>query len=294
MKKLLLLATFLITTHLIATQAIASPVLVETNWLAANINNKNVVIIDTSDHTQHLRFHIPGAIHIDYSEITYKRKKDKVSIQIPNDYFIQLLSKYGIKNDHYIVIYDDMGGFNAGRLFWQLEQIGHNKVSVLDGGLVKWIIENRKVNNKNNKRLPTHYTKNKNGLRDNLADINSFKSNNSLLIDARSKEEYIGHPKYARTGHIPTASLWNWQDNIDFENAFIIKNEKQISTQQKHIDFSNKKQSIITYCRSGHRASQTYLTLRSMGFENIKLYDGSMAEYSQNKKATLEKGCSKC
>lgn len=289
MKKLLLLIMLFATT-----QTIASPVLVETDWLAANTTNKNIIIVDTSDHTQHLRFHIPGAIHIDYSEITYKRKKDKVSIQVPNDYFMQILSKYGISNDSYIVIYDDMGGFNAGRLFWHLEQIGHSKVSVLNGGLVKWINEHRKISNKNTKRLPTSYTKNTSGMRDNLADMSSFKTGSELLIDARSKEEYIGHPKFPRTGHIPKAALWNWQDNVDFENAFIIKNSMQISKQQKHIDFSNKKQSIITYCRSGHRASQTYLTLRSMGFENIKLYDASMAEYSQYQKAPLEKGCSKC
>ena len=294
MPKTLLLLILNATIYLISSSAIASPVLVETDWLANNLNNKELVIIDTSDHTQHLRFHIPGSIHIDYSEIVYKRKRDKVSIQIPNDYFMQVLSKYGLSNDSYIIIYDDMGGFNAGRLFWQLEQIGHKQVSVLNGGLVKWINENRKVNNKKTKRLPSRYTSNSSSKRNNIADVETIKTNNSLLIDARSKDEYVGHPKFPRTGHIPKAALWNWQDNIDFENSFIIKNETQIKNQQKHIDFSNKKQSIITYCRSGHRASQTYLTLRSMGFENIKLYDGSMAEYSQNKNAPLVKGCTSC
>lgn len=294
MKRTFVLLALFIITQLTPIQTIASPVLVETDWLANNLNNKEIVIIDTSDHTQHLRFHIPGSIHIDYSEIVYKRKRDKVSIQIPNDYFMQILSKYGLSNDSYIIIYDDMGGFNAGRLFWQLEQIGHKRVSVLNGGLVKWINENRKVNNQNTKRLPSRYTSNSSSKRNNHADVKTIKTTNSLLIDARSKDEYIGHPKFPRTGHIPKAALWNWQDNIDFENSFIIKNETQIQKQQKHIDFSDKKQSIITYCRSGHRASQTYLTLRSMGFENIKLYDGSMAEYSQNKNAPLVKGCTSC
>lgn len=279
---------------LLSFQAYASPVLVDTNWLANNKNNKDIVIIDTSDHTQHLRFHIPGAIHIDYSEIVIKRKKDKVSVQVKNDYFQKLLAHRGISNNNHVIIYDDMGGLNAGRLFWQLEQIGHKKVSVLDGGLVKWIIENRKVDNKTVKRLPTEYKNNTTGARDNLATIESMTSTNNLLIDARSKEEYIGHPRYPRTGHVPGAALWTWQDNVDFENAFTIKSKSKIEKLQKHIDLSDKKKNIITYCRSGHRAAQTYLTLRSMGFENIKLYDGSMAEYSQNKQAPLVKGCTKC
>ena len=289
MKKLFLLVSLLFSTPLFA-----APVLIDTSWLANNMNNKDIIIIDTSDHTQYMRFHIPGAIHIDYSEITYKRKKDKVSIQVPNDYFIKLLAQQGISNNSYVVIYDDMGGLNAGRLFWQLEQIGHKKVSVMNGGLVKWILEHRKVNNKTAKLLCTTYTPNKTGARDNLASIETFKSTKNLIIDARSKEEYTGHPKIRRSGHIPSAALWDWQNNVDFENSFLIKTPSQIKKEQKHIDLDNKKQEVIAYCRSGHRAAQTYLTLRSMGFEKVKLYDGSMSEYSQYKNAPLDLGCSIC
>jgi len=285
---------FLLITLFSSTQLFAAPVLVDTDWLANNINKKNIVVIDTSDHTQYMRFHIPSAIHIDYSEITYKRKKDKVSVQVPNDYFIKLLSQQGITNDSYIIIYDDMGGLNAGRLFWQLEQIGHKNVSVLNGGLVKWVLEHKKVDNKNHKLLPAIYKANKTGKRDNLANIDTFKSNNNLIIDARSKEEYTGHPRVRRSGHIPEAVLWDWQNNVDFENSFQIKTASQIMKEQRHINFDNKNQEVIAYCRSGHRASQTYLTLRNMGFEKVKLYDGSMSEYSQNKNAPLDLGCTTC
>ncbi|MDH5423545.1 MAG: rhodanese-like domain-containing protein [Gammaproteobacteria bacterium] len=295
MKKILLLTMLLSIGPFSSSAALAAAVLVDTGWLASNINNKNIVLIDTSDHTQHLRFHIPGSIHIDYSEIVYKRKTDKVSIQVPNDYFVKLLAQRGISNDKHIVIYDDMGGLNAGRLFWQLEQIGHKEVSVLNGGLVKWIIEGRKVSNQSVQRPPAQYQANASGQKNNLATIADVQNRqDSLLIDARTKDEYIGHPKYPRTGHVPAAKNWDWQNNVDFENAFVIKNSQQITAQQKHISLNNKQQNIITYCQSGHRAAQSYLTLRSMGFENIKLYDGSMAEYSQNKQAALEKGCSSC
>ena len=131
-------------------------------------------------------------------------------------------------------------------------------------------------------------------MRDNAASFNSMTATNNLLIDARSKEEYVGHPRYPRTGHVPGAVLWTWQDNVDFENAFTIKSKSKIEKLQKHISLDDKNQNIIAYCRSGHRAAQTYLTLRSMGFEKVKLYDGSMAEYSQNKQAPLVKGCTKC
>lgn len=287
-------AIFFILSICTATPLLAAPVMVDTNWLASNKDNKDLVIVDTSDQTQHLRFHIPGAIHIDYSEIVYKRKKDKVSIQVPNDYFIKLLGQRGIDSNSQIVIYDDMGGLNAGRLFWQLEQIGHKKVSVLDGGLVKWILEHRKVNNTPEKRLPTVYKTSFKNNRDNLATQDDLNKSNTLLIDARTKDEYIGHPKYPRTGHVPGAQLWDWQENVNFENAFVLKSEQRIIKEQKNINLKDKNKEVIAYCRSGHRAAQTYLTLRNLGFKNVKLYDGSMAEYSQNKKAPLEKGCNNC
>lgn len=285
---------FLLLSLCISTPLFAAPVLVNTDWLANNINNENIIIVDTSDHTQHLRFHIPGAIHIDYSQIVYKRKKDKVSIQVPNDYFMRLLGQQGISNNNHIVIYDDMGGLNAGRLFWQLEQIGHKNISVLNGGLVKWVLEHRKVNNKSVKPVTTSYTPNKSGLHNNFVNIDAFKSTNSLIIDARSKEEYMGHPKAKRSGHVPKAVLWDWQNNVDFEKAFTIKKSAQIMSEQSHINLKDKNQEIITYCRSGHRAAQTYLTLRSMGFEKVKLYDGSMSEYSKNQNAALDLGCTAC
>jgi len=272
----------------------AAPVMIDTDWLANNQKDNNIIVVDTSDHTQYLRFHIPGAIHIDYSEITYKRRQDKVSVQVPNDYFIKLLGQNGIRNDSHIIIYDDMGGLNAGRLFWQLEQIGHKNVSVLNGGLVKWILEHKKVNNKPVKRLPSVYKPDFKNSRDNLATQTELSKNNVTLIDARTKDEYIGHPKYPRTGHVPGALLWDWQENVDFENAFVLKTKQRIIKEQKSINLKDKNQQIIAYCRSGHRAAQTYLTLRNLGFNNIKLYDASMAEYSRDKKAPLEKGCSKC
>ena len=287
-------ALFLLIGLSLSSQLFASSVLVDTNWLEKNINNKNIIVVDTSDHTQHLRFHIPGAVHIGYSEITYKPKRSNVSIQVPIDYFAKLLGQRGISHDKHIIVYDDMGGLNAGRLFWQLEQIGHKKVSVLNGGLVKWILEGKTITNKVLKPKNVHYQLNAKNVVNNRATLDTVKSSKALLIDARTKDEYVGHPKYPRTGHIPGAIHWDWQSNVDFENAFTVKRPEQVKSEQKHIELGDKNQEVITYCRSGHRAAQTYLTLRSMGFNKVKLYDGSMAEYSMNKKAPLEKGCKRC
>jgi thiosulfate/3-mercaptopyruvate sulfurtransferase len=47
---------------------------------------------------------------------------------------------------------------------------------------------------------------------------------------------------------------------------------------------------VITYCRSGHRAAHTYLALRALGFERVRLYASSMNEYARIPDAPLRQG----
>jgi thiosulfate/3-mercaptopyruvate sulfurtransferase len=63
-----------------------------------------------------------------------------------------------------------------------------------------------------------------------------------------------------------------------------------VNKKLQKLGVTDKKQPLLVYCRSGHRAAQSYLTLRNLGYENVKLYDGSMAEYSLNKNNPLKKG----
>ncbi|NOY66869.1 MAG: sulfurtransferase [Gammaproteobacteria bacterium] len=273
----------------------ASSVMVSTDWLQKNINNKNIVLVDMStDETQYQRFHLPGAIYISYGYLVEKRKKDKVSFRVSDKRFYKVLGYFGIKRDDHVVIYDDMGGLNAGRLFWQLQQIGHEKISVVNGGLVKWILEGRKVENKPNERASVVYTPSGGKKLDNEIDLDQIKSVSksakATLLDVRTKEEYIGHPKYKRSGHIPGAKLWSWDDSLDYQKGFTLKSEKELEASLKKVGVTDKAAPIVVYCRSGHRASQSYLTLKHLGFKNVRLYDGSMSEYSKDKSAPVKQG----
>ena len=269
----------------------AAPVYVEHDWLANNMTNENIIVLDmTADNVQYLRFHIPGSIRLSYQDIVTKRKRDKVSVRLADAQLVKLLGGLGVSNKHHVVIYDDMGGLDAGRLFWELERIGHPEVSVLRGGLVQWVLAGHKVDNKPEKRLPVTYKANGGG-RDNeavLADIKE--SNATTLLDVRSIEEYVGHPRYPRTGRIPGARWWPWENNVDFENGFVPKSAQSLQKALDTIGVKEKDMPLTLYCRSGHRASQSYLTLRDLGYTNVKLYDASMAEYSQQRELPLEKG----
>jgi thiosulfate/3-mercaptopyruvate sulfurtransferase len=280
-----------------STSAADNTLFVDTEWLANHKDDKTIVVVDMSDATQYQRFHVPGAVHLDYGDLVIRRR-DGVSVRAPDKHLLKVLGTIGIRADSHVVIYDDIGGLNAGRLYWELERFGHKQVSVVRGGLVKWVLEGRKVTNKPVKPGATVYMANSKGKENSIElqeVLQASSSGEAVLLDVRSEDEYVGHPRYPRTGHIPGSLWWPWENNVDFNNAFINKDSKTVQSVLDRLGIKDKSEQLIVYCRSGHRAAQAYLTLRDLGYKNVKLYDGSMAEYSRHKNNPLEKGpCKKC
>jgi len=283
---------FLLSLFLLPQTAFARQWLVDTDWLAHNMNSSNIAIVDMSDSMQYTRFHIPAARHLPYNAITRPNKK-RISLSIGNRQIMQVLGQLGIKPEMHIIIYDDIGGLNASRLFWELERIGHQQVSLLDGGLVKWILEGKQVVARHAQYPKTIYRPTDSSGYNNLAtldDLTATKNSTPVLLDVRSKEEYTGHPRQKGTGHIPGAHWWHWEDNVSFENAFQIQSADTLTQRAKSLGLGDKQQPVIVYCRSGHRAAHSYFTLRSRGYRNVKLYDGSMAEYSLARPGRMKQG----
>jgi len=270
---------------------LAAANLVNTDWLAKNLDNDKIVLIDMSDSLQYQRFHIPGAIHLPYQYLN--QSKRGVSLSIGAKGIIKLLGQIGISQDTHVVAYDDTGGLHATRLLWELEQLGHAKMSLLNGGQVKWIREGRKISF----QIPTTKTvkyKAKEISRSRTAILREVapqsRNKDTFLLDVRTPDEYRGHPKQPRSGHIPGARFWQWDQALDIENGFVLYDTATLKKEMQQIGLSDPEQPVIVYCRSGHRASHTYFTLRQLGFKNVKLYDGSMKEYEQAKTQPLTKG----
>ncbi len=275
--------------------AAAEPVLVDADWVNDRLDDPSVVVVDmASEGTQYQRFHLPGAVYLPYRAIV-QRRRDGVIVRVDDERLFRILGALGITADTHVVVYDDMGGLQAGRLFWELERIAHPRVSVLDGGLVRWILDGRPVMAAPVRPTPVRYVPVKVGGRQNEASLEAVKSLNSdskaVLLDVRSKEEYQGDQKSkARTGHIPGAKWWPWDGAVAFDSGFRRKPLKPLQQSLADVGAGDTDQPIITYCRTGHRASQAYLTLRSLGYQDVRVFDGSMVEYERDPKAPLRLG----
>lgn len=272
---------------------LAAPVLVDGAWLEKQLGRDNVVVVDMSDDdVQYARFHLPGAVRLDYNALLKPSGRGRPKQRLDDEALMKLLGQLGIARDSQVVVYDDMGGLNAGRLFLELERLGHPQVSVLNGGLVQWILDGRKVDNKPVLRKPVAYRA-PDARRDNLAtlhDVLKAGDNKITLLDVRTPEEYTGDPKQPRSGHVPGARAWPWEQAVQMENGFVFRDADALRTSLATAGVRDTTQPVILYCQSGHRASQTYLTLRHLGFEHVRLHSGSILEYLQETAAPLMRG----
>lgn len=274
--------------------ALAGKVLLETGDVARLLKggDSKVVLVDMSGGLQYFRYHIPGAVRLDYGELV-QRRRDKVAVRVTDQRLVALLGSRGIARDSHVIIYDHTGGLNAGRLFWELERIGHRRISVINGGLVKWVLEKRPLSNKPVKVVPVRYIIGPGKGRSNeagLADI-SRRSQGTWLLDVRSEAEYTGHPRILRSGHIPGARWLAWNRSLNLPDGFRLLLAERLLINLVRAGVPLRRDTpVILYCRSGHRAAQTYLVLRHLGYSRVRLYDGSMAEYSRYPQLPLRKG----
>ncbi len=77
---------------------------------------------------------------------------------------------------------------------------------------------------------------------------------------------------------------------VDFNNGFRLKPVAELQRQLQALGITDPESTVYLYCRTGHRASQSYYVLRQLGFNKVKIYDGSMSEYGRHSELPLKTG----
>jgi thiosulfate/3-mercaptopyruvate sulfurtransferase len=173
-------------------------------------------------------------------------------------------------------------------MFMSLEHYGlKGRVSFLNGGIEAWKKAGYPVTNKPVVFKKGNFVASDNGLLVNKGYVqNALHANSSEVIDARLKRFYDGDPTgYPRDGHIPGAKNIPYPDMVDSTNTF-----KTVGILEKNFTtvVPDKNKELVVYCFIGQTASVDYLVGRSLGYK-MKLYDGSMQEWSRDEKLPMEK-----
>jgi thiosulfate/3-mercaptopyruvate sulfurtransferase len=227
--------------------------------------------------------HIPGAIFLDLErDLSSPKRSDgrggRHPLPDPN-VLASRLSELGIGNEHSVIAYDDPSsgqGFYAAHLWWLLRYLGHDRVSVLDGGLPAWIAAGGNLE----EDLPFYgrasFTPRvRPDMLVNAEDV-AARASGAILIDSRAAPRYRGEvePIDAKAGHIPGAINLDWSAGLEPDGRF-----KSSNAQAQRFTMLENAEEILVYCGSGVSACGNLLALEVAGIAGAKLYAGSWSDW---------------
>ena len=268
----------------------AQSIIVSPQWLNDNMNDPELVIVQPSflkvdydnEHIKGARYLWPDWLTANSPQGTYNPPDPKVATKVLQD--------LGINKNSKVVLCHAFGDVSiTARMFITLENLGlRDRVYYLNGGLTAW----KKAGFPVTKELPVVKKGNFVAtvsaplLVDKDYVLQSLKTRSAEVVDARIKRFYDGDATgNPRDGHIAGALNLSYTDMIDSTNS-IKPTEVLLKNFQAVLPDKNKE--VVTYCFSGQTASVIYLTGRSLGY-NVKVYDGSMQEWSRMPELPMEK-----
>jgi thiosulfate/3-mercaptopyruvate sulfurtransferase len=257
--------------------------LIQSSDLLQILKNQDLIIVDTRSFKEYSEGHIPGAVNLDLFAFHWI-DTSKEGIENFNRQTKTLLSFLGVSSEKKVVFYDDISGMLAARGVWMLLYFSHQNVLMLDGGIKKWKKENLPTETRPNGFKPSEFSGKINP--DIIAGFEYIKENlNSVtIIDARSEGEYNGTIiRAAQSGHVPNSINLDWNKNVNEDGTF--KDNEKLS-QLYNI---SKDSEIITYCQGAYRAANTFLALKKLGFEKVRVYLGSWGEWGNKLELPIEK-----
>lgn len=289
--------------------------LVSTEWLAANLDNPQLRIVDMrgrvlppTDPKPHYfarpedyaAGHIPGAVYIDWTRDIVDLD-DPVPAQVaPPEKIARLLGELGISDDSTVVIYDDWYSMFAGRLLWVLRYYGFENARILNGGLVKWLAEERPMSSEAPLYAPARFTprvqpqlrKTADQVLAGLDKIAQAAPDSMLLIDARNEREFVGEESRAvRGGHIPGALNVFYQSLLsDTNHTYASAEELRERFAAAGIDMDSlAEREVVAYCNGGVSATPVALAVELATGKRAALYDGSWNEWGNDESKPLER-----
>lgn len=258
--------------------------LVDSDWLSERIEDKNIRILEVRYHP-HRYFtigHIPGAVQVQRFKDLGDNNANPIMRFPSKKAFESTLRNWGVNNDSTLILYDDSGTALASRLYFLLKLYGFkmNQVKILNGGSRAWSsfedmdteTPKYKKGNVVLKAINTSLFVEWQNVYD---EVVSKRNASVVLLDARPHKMYTGEViKHSVSGgHIPGAINIVGMNGISEQ---LWTDEKSLAKLYAQIP---KDKTIYIYCHDGFRMSLAYLQLKSLGYKNIKLYNGGWSHW---------------
>ncbi len=274
--------------------------LVTAAWLAERLGDAGTIILDATlppvgvkpvvdTRARYAERHIPGAVFFDIEE--FSDRSTSLPHMLPEaEAFSRDAGRLGVGDGMTIVVYEQEGVFSAPRAWWMFRTFGAKQVFVLDGGIRGWIEGGFPVESGVVEAIPRPFHANfdANAVVD-FAELRRGIAEGGQILDARSAGRFAGSSPEPRaglsSGHMPGAR------NVPFTE--LVADGRLKSAEEIRGVYSAKgvalERPITTTCGSGVTAAVLALGLEIAGANQVRLYDGSWAEYAQRPEAVIEK-----
>ncbi len=277
-----------------------APPLVTTDWLAENLTSPDMRIVDGTWYLPQMKRdprkeyedqHIPGAVFLDLDQISDQGSPFPHMLPSPG-HFAAYVEQLGVGNNHHVIVYDGAGLFSAARFWWMFKAMGHENISVLDGGLPKWLADGHRTETGTQRATACQFVAQANStIRREINDIESnLKTGLEQLVDARSRGRFAGTDPEPRpelsSGHMPDSLSLPFGELLNDDGTLKPPAELTQAFELAGVDLGRP---IVTSCGSGVTAAIPYLALTVLEHPNISLYDGSWSEWAATDGMPIEK-----
>lgn len=289
----------------VCSTAMAADALVDAAWVKAHSCDAGVKVVDIRNaldggsKADYMKGHIPCAVYTDYLKGGWRTAVDNVPGQLPKpEALAKLIGELGIDNNTHVVIAHhgknalDMG--SATRMYWTFKVLGHDNLSILNGGYLAYANDKgNKIEKGDNRPEPKMFKPN---LRSEMLitreDVKKAIDDDAItLVDMRPNHQFVGinkHGKAKRSGTIPTSKNVpeSWV-TVNGGGTFRSASELKQLFAVADVDPAG---SQINFCNTGHWASLGWFAASElMGNKNAVLYDGSMVEWSADETLPMER-----
>jgi thiosulfate/3-mercaptopyruvate sulfurtransferase len=232
----------------------------------------------------YLAGHLPGAIFLDLdTDLSAGDGPGRHPLPAPKA-FRDTLEAVGIGDDDLVVAYDDASGSTAARLWWMLDDLGHARAAVLDGGLSAWVTAGHPVTTEPPVDRP-RATLHLHDAWDRVIDRDAVAAGlgHVILIDGRAEPRYRGEvePIDRIPGHIPTALNIPTQAALGPDGRVLASDQLAGMFRASGADPGDADMPVVTSCGSGVTACFNSLAMRLAGLPDPILYAGSYSDWTR-------------
>ncbi len=273
------------------------PQLVDPAWVAEWLGRPNVLVADCSYDVDpdaaraiYLGGHLPGAVHVYWPRDLSVGTGPVPNLLPPPEQAAETLGRLGIGDDTLVIAYDQEGGHFSARLWFVLAYIGHaDHLCILNGGTQRWRADGRTLVTDVAAPVPQilHVGEALEGMRVTKDELlNRLGEDGVAIADVRRPTEYVGvEVRAARGGRVPGSINVLWRDNLDEDWMF--RSPEEIRARHEAVGITPD-QEVITYCQGGVRAAHAAIALRMAGYPNVRIYDGSWADWGNDPDVPIE------